>query len=630
MTASEAWLPRIARRGKGPLPSRACFETALLAVDITGFTRLTDRLEREGEAGGEEVASLLNSRFGEVIDAVVSRGGDVLRFAGDALVAGWLYGGDERERLRLAVEAGLAIQAAVAKRQDGLELRCGVALGALRCLHLGESQRAFVASGPVLRDAHGAESLARPGNLVLAPSASLLLRGELEGATIEETYFRVDGLSLSPFRRLHRADPPDPTTATLPTTDDLFRSYLPKVVQERLAAGQADWLAELRPVTVAFLSLPLDPDDPALPDRVLRTCQQVVARYEGTIDKFLCDEKGTAILMAWGLPPWAHPDNPVRAVRACTELITALSSFLPGVCGGITTGVAFCGPVGNDKRREYTMIGSTVNLAARLMQASQKDRELLCDSATVNACRQRLTFDPRPAVMAKGFGEAIPVWRPNPQRLVSVVDLPPLIGRRQECEQLRAWLKETPSPDPSGRVMVVEGERGVGKGRVLSQAREEAEALGMQVLSAGSDAIEHNTPYFPWRRVVQQLAPDQDPELYLGLKEEISDLELLSARIRERVLQLLEPHARLLLMVEDAHEVDSASWGLLLHVVHSVKHLRVLTARRPDGRALPPKAEALLSDAPRLQLGPLDRAGTSALLCLRLNCSHVSEDLLEA
>ncbi|HNH50446.1 MAG TPA: AAA family ATPase, partial [Myxococcota bacterium] len=222
------------------------------------------------------------------------------------------------------------------------------------------------------------------------------------------------------------------------------------------------------------------------------------------------------------------------------------------------------------------------------------------------------------------------MWRPNPQRLVSVVDLPPLIGRRQECEQLRAWLKETPSPDPSGRVMVVEGERGVGKGRVLSQAREEAEALGMQVLSAGSDAIEHNTPYFPWRRVVQQLAPDQDPELYLGLKEEISDLELLSARIRERVLQLLEPHARLLLMVEDAHEVDSASWGLLLHVVHSVKHLRVLTARRPDGRALPPKAEALLSDAPRLQLGPLDRAGTYALLCLRLNCSTVSEDLLEA
>ena len=56
-------------------------------------------------------------------------------------------------------------------------------------------------------------------------------------------------------------------------------------MQERLAAGQADWLAELRPVTVAFLSLPLDPDDPALPDRVLRTCQQVVARYEGTIDK---------------------------------------------------------------------------------------------------------------------------------------------------------------------------------------------------------------------------------------------------------------------------------------------------------------------------------------------------------
>lgn len=630
MTASEAWLPRIARRGKGSQPSRASFETALLAVDITGFTRLTDRLEREGEAGVEEVASLLNDRFGEVIDAVVMRGGDVLRFAGDALVAGWLYGGDERERLRLAVEAALAIQEAVARRQDGLELRCGVALGALRCLHLGESQRAFVAAGPVLRDAHAAESMARPGNLVLAPSAALLLRGELEGATIEGSYFRVDGLSPSPFHRLRRADPPDPTTATLPTTEDFFRSYLHKVVQERLAAGQADWMAELRPLTVAFLSLPLDPDDPALPDRVLRTCQQVVARYEGTIDKLLCDEKGTAILMAWGLPPWAHPDNPVRAVRACTELIAALSGFLPGVCGGITTGNAFCGPVGNDKRREYTIIGSTVNLAARLMQASQKEHDLLCDSATVNACRKRLTFDPRPGVLAKGFAEAIPVWRPNPQRSVSIADLPPLIGRSQECEQLRQWLRDAPSPDPSGRVLVVEGERGVGKGRVLSQALEEAEAMGLQVLSAGADAIEHDTPYFPWRRMLLQLVPDQDPEVLLRLKEDVGDLELRSARIRERVLQLLEPHSRLLLIVEDAHEVDSASWGLLLHVVHSVRHLRVLTARRPDGRALPPKAEALLSDAPRLLLGPLDRVGTHALLCLRLNCSSVAEDLLDA
>ena len=56
------------------------YTAALLAVDITGFTRLTDRLEREGERGVEEVASLLDDRFGMVIESVLGHRGDVLRF----------------------------------------------------------------------------------------------------------------------------------------------------------------------------------------------------------------------------------------------------------------------------------------------------------------------------------------------------------------------------------------------------------------------------------------------------------------------------------------------------------------------------------------------------------------------
>lgn len=115
-SGADAWLPRVARRASGQPPTCDRYCAALLAVDITGFTRLTDRLEREGDRGVEEVASLLDDRFGLVIDCVTKHRGDVLRFAGDALVAGWLYGGDEQERVRAAVEAGLDIQRLMGSR----------------------------------------------------------------------------------------------------------------------------------------------------------------------------------------------------------------------------------------------------------------------------------------------------------------------------------------------------------------------------------------------------------------------------------------------------------------------------------------------------------------------------------
>src|SRR5262245_46952242 len=70
-------------------PSRRPLRAALLFADISGFTALTERLAQRGPAGVEELSRLLNTSFGQILDTIESHGGDVVKFAGDALLAIW-------------------------------------------------------------------------------------------------------------------------------------------------------------------------------------------------------------------------------------------------------------------------------------------------------------------------------------------------------------------------------------------------------------------------------------------------------------------------------------------------------------------------------------------------------------
>jgi hypothetical protein len=136
-------------------------------------------------------------------------------------------------------------------------------------------------------------------------------------------------------------------------------------------------------------------------------------RYEGSVNKISVDEKGATMVAAFGLPPMAHEDDAVRGSLAALNIVTALRELGVRVTIGVTTGRVFCGLVGTESRREYTMIGDAVNLSARLMQLAGKLPQLstpiLCDSATEAASRHRITYEAHPAVTLKG--KAVPLCR---------------------------------------------------------------------------------------------------------------------------------------------------------------------------------------------------------------------------
>lgn len=145
--------------------------------------------------------------------------------------------------------------------------------------------------------------------------------------------------------------------------------------------------------------------------------QKCIYEYEGTINKFLVDDKGSTVIAAFGLPPVTHENDPIRGILASLAICAALGKLDLKASVGITTGTALCGVVGHQgNRREYTVLGDIVNLSARLMQKAKSEKGgVITDEATKIFTQDTLHFEERPEIMVKGKNDSIKIHRPYPR-----------------------------------------------------------------------------------------------------------------------------------------------------------------------------------------------------------------------
>ena len=129
-------LRRLARASSFPTaPALERFPAAVLFADISGFTRLTEHFAQQGACGAEQVSAHLNAYFEQLIDSIAGHGGDVVKFAGDALVSVFsaeALGEPLAVCARRATQCGLAIQDRLRDYElEGvrLKLRIGVGVG---------------------------------------------------------------------------------------------------------------------------------------------------------------------------------------------------------------------------------------------------------------------------------------------------------------------------------------------------------------------------------------------------------------------------------------------------------------------------------------------------------------------
>lgn len=102
--------------------------------------------------------------------------------------------------------------------------------------------------------------------------------------------------------------------------------------------------------------------------KVIETVQKCVYYHEGSLNKLLMDDKGSTLIVVFGLPPLSHQDDPIRAVLTGFSLLRELAVINCRCSVGIATGTVYAGVIGTSgSRREYSVLGDSVNLSARLM-----------------------------------------------------------------------------------------------------------------------------------------------------------------------------------------------------------------------------------------------------------------------
>ena len=477
------------------------------------------------------------------------------------------------------------------------------------------------------------------------------------------------------------ASPPRPVAPSgeerLATLQQLMPAGLAE--QVRTAADRAAE-SERRQVTVLFADLSgftafaetLDAEDvAAIVDRCLRAMADAIYRYRGTVDKYI----GDCIMALFGAPV-AHEDDSERAIRAALEMrdrIAALDAELRETAAagtpllslhvGINTGLVVAGAVGSDRRREYTVLGDAVNVAARLESAAGSG-EVLAGESTHRLARHAVAFEPLGQLSVKGRTEPISAFRvlglldePRSARGLEALSLAaPLVGRDDELGALLVAFDQM----LCGRTQVVSliGEAGAGKSRLLREllARLEAEgrlaaarvavrhaacsSLGEEVygvlaavfrdawgvapddppdqaqrkivaglagLGQDADAVAHTAPLVGHVLGVEY----DDPRLRYVEPEQLKrQLFLVVRDLFERRLQ----HGPFVLVVEDLHWADAASLELLRFVIDRLgdRHLLLLLAHRPtiDAGALVSGRATYTA----IRLAPLSSAASGALL----------------
>ena len=691
-----AWVSHHMRGEPAHSPSLHRTDAAVLLADISGFTRLAETLSQH-PAGEEALSNILNAYFGHLIALVEAHGGDVIKFAGDALIALWPsdMAGEELATLcQRASQCALAIQAArwqsPLQAGDTLSLRVGVGAGEVMLARIGglDQRWELLLAGSGVEQLGSVLPQGSPGDVVLSPEAFALVADEAVIRPLPEGAYHLLALR----RRLPPRPLPDVPLS--PADEEALQGFLPEAVLARVRAQQGGWLAELRKVTVLFINLPELARGTSLEQaqETARAVQGILARYEGTINKLSLDEKGVSLVAVLGLPPLAHEDDALRGVHAALEIEESLAGLAVSCAIGLSTGRAFCGEIGSARRREYTIIGDIVNTAARLMQAAPEARatsplspepehrregRILCDAATFQEISDRAAFGPPTTLSLKGRAATIEVYRPlgKSARRVSP-SRKSLVSRDAEILLLRERLK-TLSLEGRGGVVVLEGGAGLGKSQLAAIALQEAQSLALSAFVGLGESIEKGTPYHAWqpiftqlfqldairgtaplsrplsraeawrKRVITHLEPDPEAMRLAPLLNSVLPLDLpdnevtrqLSGELRIsntrdlllRVLHMASADAPLLLVLEDAHWLDSASWALVARTSQYLPNALILLTFRPQDAAPPEDALRVLDAATttRVRLELLSAEAIRTIVCHRLGVSSVPEKIVE-
>ena len=631
---------------------------AVLFADIAGFTGVVERFGEQGAFGTETLGRLLNQHFSAVNAIVHRHGGDIFNYVGDAVLVIWpnaLLGCNASAQAATTAASEIA-NLITEVAGVSLHMRVAIAMGTMRGMILGGHQAkwTWIASGePVDFVTHQYHEI-NPGDVIVDRSMADWLGAAHLAVLLAGGAARLDLSKAVQITELDETVHMDETEQhEVPA--EIWESLVPTAaVHQVLQGGNGDWFGEFRQSAQLFVRVPkLALDTPLLDiQRLYMAIQKAVLTTDGTpVDAFFTQE-GLLVFAAYGLPPLAHDDDALRAVQAAFLVQDSIRKLHRDLDIGISVGRTYSGVIGDSKRQNLSVLGFNVVLAARLMEHS--DGRILVTDDLQKRTANAIEFEARAAIRVKGCDELVRVA--TPVHMHSVINiLPPsnyLVGRDNEIARFREICEQVRFRD-LGTALLLKGEPGVGKTRLLMGFRRIAATSDSQLIFVSGARMEKLSSFRVWRLIVREMlkiAIDHGLILYTANSELSDALRVLDdfayqrnrgvfggaeqreddavRMIEQAVLALVMRLTRvrpILIFIDEGHWMDTVSWRLSEVVCRICPRLLLVCVFRPleseeRGSALCEELERL-ADLPfgmLLELPPLSREAAMRIARNRL------------
>lgn len=654
----EDWVPQDASPG-----SVRDVPAVLLFVDIVGFSKLSADLVAAHERGAEQTQRLLNALFTQLIAKISEHGGGVASIAGDSLQAYWTRAASEaRDPNDLSdIAQSAALCAAEIMRchstsadvEHGLEIKAFLEAGDVQITVIGrEPGRVFpILSGPIAESLPENSAALEPGKVLASPEFARQFSGRAQFVEAQTGLMALQ--SVAP-----------PMTPSEHSTQPRYNTrFVPALTRAMLSGSDEDWVAEFRRATVLFAEFPQSiVQDPGPFAAFAEGMLTALAENGGAIVQFQTDDKGLVFVAAWGLAVSAFEDNAERAVHTGRALLSLARTHGMPCKIGISTGNVLCGLMGGEAFRQVAIMSEAVNLASALAARARSD--LLVDPETMHLAQHRFTFADQGPFQPKGRAETLHLFTPLKETRADNVFGSRIIGRDKELAALLEAFEAT----ERAPLVQIWGDAGLGKSHLGSVLATELAARGRQPVFGYCDSLRRASAFHVWRRPIERLLDaaagtpaserasaladlaerTQMPAAQQASLEQVLDLgqdrpaalkslspEERGQAARDAIVGALEDlvgTGRAVLIFEDVHWMDSASWQVLADLRARLPQIAAVLLSRPlDQTDLPVQAMQMLRDDPgaRLTLQPLGRAETDSLICAELGITEQPPAMLD-
>ena len=662
-------LQEIRAENRGPPRQQERVKGSVMFVDLARFTPFVLSFCAAGQKGIETLQGVLSEYFSELVDGIYAYGGDVYNFAGDAMLVGFASEASESDTQNVsrAVACATHLRSSLAPYENldalgqrhNMLLKFGISFGDYHYLLLGHEDFWYtpLLLGDPIQSAISAEHHAEGGDILLARDIWDILPEPKAGHPVNgfvklESSKEYAGSTVS-------ADPIAPVNGEWDLLQDCARFMEPVLFRNATTSHSGYW-GDYREVTclfVRFTDVPVAGDvDVALArlNEIYRFVQESAKAYGAILNRVELGDKGFVFFFMLGAPT-AMENKCTLAGRLALKLSNLPLPNRISAQIGMATGYGYCGDIGAPRRKDYTITGEVVNLAARLMTYAEAGGIYL-DATTNERFDERLVTTEIPNVALKGIPDPVTICRLHSEATRNQGALlhfsEQMIGRAEELSSLLELHRE--SRERSAQVCAVVGEPGLGKSRLMSAFLHELRDTEAGAYVGLCYSYEQFTAYAPWRGLLLEffeITQEDSPELACEkISTVISDLDGVSEewssviaqtmgiatdetaltknldpgqktrRVYLIIQQLIERRAAIRPLVfcfEDVHWIDDVSMRLIEFLCQRLSDAAVLvvllTRKRESLSAL-----ERLTNFHMLKLKPLSREGSRTLLRAKL------------